>query len=175
MFKRACVTVAFAAFVGSAAGQIVSVTDDLTDGVLDPFFSYDLSSDFAGNGPGGDFNSLDLGSGLLLASDEVLITFPGAMGGEVLEVSIAFSDFTGVGATTFEAIGLMGSVTDSNSTVSMLETFGASSSSIGFIQSAQVGAFESYISSITVRYRIPTPATAGLLGLAGLAAARRRR
>ena len=175
MFQRACVTAAIVAFAGSAAGQIVSVTDDLTDGALDPFFSYDFSSDFMGNGPGNDFNSLDLGSGLLLASDEVFITFPGAMGGNVLEVNIAFEDFTGVGATDFEAIGLMGSVMDSNSTVSTPESFSASSSSIGFIQSAEVGAFETYIRSITVRYEIPTPATAGLFGLAGLAAARRRR
>ncbi len=165
---------AVVAFTGSATGQIVSVTDDLTDGMLDAFFSYDLSSDFAGNGPGNDFNQLD-GQGLLLASDEVLITFPGAAGGNVLEVNISFVDFTGIGATEFEAIGLGGVANDANTTVGQPESFHASFSQIGFIQSAQVGAFETYIKSITVRYQVPAPAGAAVLGFAGLAATRRRR
>lgn len=174
MIKRALMAAAVVAIAGSASGQILSVTDDLTDGLFDAFFSYDLSSDFAGNGVGGDFNELGA-SGLLLASDEVLITFPGAAGGNVLEVNISFIDFTGVGATEFEAIGLGGMANDANTTVGQLESFHASSSSIGFIQSAQVGAFETYIKSITVRYEVPAPAGTAVLGLAGLGAMRRRR
>jgi hypothetical protein len=164
-----------AAVAVSASAQIVSVTDDLTDGTFDSFFNYDFSADFPGNGPGNDFNSLDNMFGLLLASDEVLITFPGAAGGEVLEVSVNYTDFTGVGATTFEAIGLSGSKLGANTTVSNPEVFGASFTEVGFLTSVNITAFESYVSSVTVRYRIPTPATAGLLGIAGMIATRRRR
>lgn len=173
MFRSAlCVAAVLAV---NASAQIVSVTDDLTDGVFDSFFNYDFSADFSGNGPGNDFNSLDNMFGLLLASDEVLITFPGAAGGEVLELSVNYRDFTGVGATTFEAVGLNGSKFGANSSVSTPEVFGASFTEIGFLTSVNITAFESYVTSITVRYRVPTPATAGLLGFAGLIATRRRR
>lgn len=171
---KSALMVAVATLATSASGQILSVTDDLTDGMFDSFFNYDFSSDFAGNGVGNDFNDLD-GQGMLLASDEVLITFPGAAGGEILEVNVSYTDFTGIGATDFLAIGLNGMTTDSNSTVGMLASFHASSSQIGSIQSAQIGAFETYISSITVRYRVPTPASSAVLGLGGLIAMRRRR
>lgn len=171
MLHRASTLAVFAALAPlAAAGTIESITDDFTDGSFDAFFSYDFSSDFGVN-----FNSIDA-SGLLLASDEVLITFPGTgPAGRVLEVNVVFTDFTGVGATTFEATGLNGIANDANDLVSTSEQFGASFTLIGDIQSVRINAFETFITSITVRYEVPAPAGAGVLAAAGLLAARRRR
>lgn len=151
-----------------AAAQM-SFTDDFTDGLLDPTFGYDFSSDFTG---GGDFNSIDA-MGLLLASDEVVITFPG-IAEPVGLFQIDFSDFTGIGATEVEVFGTLGSVLLTNTTIGGPESIIVTpTDGLGEITSVRVSAFETFFERITVR-TIPAPSTAALFGLGALAARRRR-
>ena len=175
--KTSATLAALALSCGAAvAGGPMPFGDDLTDGLFDPAFNYDFSSDFPGNGPGGDFNSLDPGpgAGLLLASDEVVITWPGIPDAIGL-AQVDFTDYTGPGATEVEFFGTLGSMLFSNATVSALESFQVDmSSGIGAITSIRISAFETYVHSISLR-SIPTPGALALLGVAGMAGLRRRR
>lgn len=171
---RLCALLAAAALGAPAFATVMGFNDDLTDGAFDPVFAYDFSSDFAGNGPGGDFNSLDPGVGLCLCSDEVFITFPGA-GMPVGLAQVDLTDFTGVGATEIEFIGTLGSLSFSNAMVSMPESFVAGpSDGIGAITAVRVSAFETFVTRVSIR-TIPTPGGLALAGVAGLALVRRRR
>ncbi len=146
-------------------------SDDLTDGMFDPNFNYDFSSDFTG---GGDFNELINGSGLCLCSDEVSITFPG-VSDPVGLAQVDVADFTGVGATNVTFIGTMGSVNFSNTLVSASESYQVTlADGIGAITEIRITAFESFLTNVALR-TIPTPGALAIFGAAGLAAVRRRR
>lgn len=165
------------AIAASASASFTSYTDDLTDGAFDFPFMYDFSTDFTG---GGDFNSLDAGTGLLLASDEVIITFDASLN-DILAATLSIGDFTGGQGTdmmiTFTGTG--GEVetyteADGGLTVPFVGDYTIGYSGTFALQSITVSGFEAVIYDITIR-EIPTPGFAALASLAGLAATRRRR
>lgn len=156
--------------------SVMSFTDDLTDGVFDFPFNYDFSSDFSG----GYFNTLDAGTGLLLASDEVVITFDPSIT-DISAATLSIGDFTGGQGTdmtiTFE--GTLGEIeTYTEADGGLLVPF-VGDYTIGYsgsfdLASITVSGFEAVIRDVTIR-GVPTPGAIAVAGIAGSAATRRRR
>ena len=160
-----------AALAAMPVAAQTSYTDDLTDGLFDAPFLYDLSSDFDGNGPGGDFNDLDT-FGLCLCSDEVDITFDIAE--PVAFASVNVSHGVGPGGSEITFNGTLGSLTFAN-LGGGLESYSADlSSGIGTITSINIWSFESFLLDVSIR-TVPTPGSLALLGLGTAVALRRRR
>ena len=167
-------------FAAIAAGGLASSAfggaffDNLTDGLLDPFFNYDFQgpNDFSA---AGDSNG-HTAQGLWVYPDEVIITFPGLPAGEIVELAyIEIADYVGVGALEVEFIGTLGSVQFSNLLTSTIESYQVDpSDGIGSITSIKVGGFEDVINYVSVR-TIPAPAGPAILAMSGLVAIRRRR
>jgi len=170
--KHVLTAVAVGGLSASAFGA-GPVIDDLTDGP-DPAFNYDFgtASDFTGTS---DSNGFSLGDGIWVYPDEVTITFNLPVGDVVELAHVVVADYVGIGSLEVEFIGTGGSVLFNNTTTSAPEQYQVDQSdAIGYITSIRIGGYEDLISLVSLR-TIPAPTTAGVLGLAGLAALRRRR
>jgi hypothetical protein len=173
MQTRNVLLAACAAAALTSAASAGFYAESFDDAAIDPFFNLDLSSDFTG---GGDFNEIS-GGRLLIAPDEVLITFNTAANEAVSYLQIVIGDFTDVGATQLEWIGTLGTINIGNFLVQTPETFTLTAANgIGDLLSLRISGLETDIYSIEAETRmIPTNGTLALLGLGGLAMARRRR
>lgn len=172
-WKNVLAAIAVSGLASSALGA--PYFDDLTDGVLDPFFDYDFgtASDFTGTS---DSNGLSLGDGLWVYPDAVTITFPGLPVGELVELAhVEVADYVGIGSLDVEFFGTLGSLVLHNLATSTIESYQVDQSDgIGYITSIRIAGFEDAIKLVSLR-TVPAPATAGLLALACLTGARRRR
>ena len=121
-----------------------------------------------------------LGEGLLLASDEVTITFSDSIG-EINAATLSLGDFTpGLDPDmTITFLGTMGEIEVYSEADGGLTPNHTGEYTIGYsgtfdLASVTVSGFEAYVRDITVR-AIPAPGALALVGLGGLAATRRRR
>lgn len=169
------ITAAALATSFASAGIIVEDFDDgMGNAAYDAALNYDFSSDFTG---GGDTHDLFLGE-LNLWSDLVNISLASPMPGEYIEmVEVTWTDFCGEGCTNLSIYGAMGGFANvGNADIQGSETVMLSSADIGGeqITSFDLSSFEGRIDSIRV-FTVPAPGAMALLGLGGLAAARRYR
>lgn len=143
-----------------------------------PIFDLELEYDFGTDSDfSGGTDTWDLFTGeLYLYPELVNITVNSLVAGEYIDsIEVMWTDFCGVGCTEFEIFGANGSVSVSNSTVSMLETVTLTRDDLGEdIQSFSLSSFEGRIEEFRVTI-LPTPAPVVSLGLMGLLAIRRRR
>jgi hypothetical protein len=181
MHCKACTLCACAAVVAlsNAAHSIPLIwkedfTDPITgDAAFDPNFNHNLYEIT----PNSFFWDLDVFSGanaLILAPAGDAVTFNTAPGTFVDFAEVTFIDFCGVGCTTVEFLGTMGSFLYANQTVGMAETISTVGLGLGEITQINLESFEGVFTNILVQV-VPAPSVAALAALGLACIARRRR
>lgn len=166
---RTLTTLAFAGLVSNASARLI--IEDFDGADFNPELSFDFSSDFT------DFDTSDHMDGVLwLYADLAEITVTTLGPSEWIEsVEVTWTDFCGLGCTNLELLGDNGSFNIGNADVPGSETVFASMSDLGEqINSFTLSSFEGRIERVVVDV-VPTPSALAMLGMGGLAIARRRR
>ena len=177
--RTASISIAAILIAGLAApSQAREIYEDFICFCGGPIFDIELDYDFGTDSDfSGGTDTWDLFTGeLYLYPELVNITVNSLAAGEYIDsIEVMWTDFCGIGCTELEVIGANGSVSVSNSTVSMLETVTLTRDDLGEdIESFSLSSFEGRIEEFRVTV-LPTPGTLALLGLGGLFAIRRQR
>ena len=178
--RLALITLAATGLAASASNAGVrAITEDFTDGMGGAAYNSELTYDFGTDTDFAGFDTHDLYAGELnLWSDLVNVSVNSLGANEYIDaVSVTWTDFCGIGCTEITAYGLMsGSMTIGNADVGSQESFTITSADLGgqWISSFDLSSFEGRIERIDIRV-VPAPTSLAMLGLGGLAAARRRR
>lgn len=165
---RTLAALALAGLATSTSARLI--IEDFDGADFNPELTFDFSSDFGGN-------TSDHIDGVLWLYADLADISVNSLGPDewIASVEVTWTDFCGLGCTNLELLGDNNSFNIANMDVQGSETVFASMADLGEpITNFTLSSFEGRMERIVIDV-VPTPSALALLGLGGLAAARRRR